>query len=332
MSITSIGKFLTSSGTPQAGRPESGVLHSCSIGIIECISRTVFSGDNCAHLRSQLSQLQDALTPDLKPQEASRVLGLLSGLLEEYRSTSRQAALAQTVEVQHIFAMLNQALIVLSDGRDSSVARLNKIQASLQQTSMIQDIVALKSSLADTVKFVQAESAQARAAVSEELSQFETEVVKAREFLGSTRGELAGRPEGVRRISEGLMNLLPGQALYAVVYLFDRLTAVKQRYGLEVAEELIFRIIKERLQPVATANTTYRWNSLSIVGLFERTRDLGALRLQVANLNRIPVVHRIALGNRKAVLTVTPSHLVAEGHSDPSLLVTQLDEFTGIYD
>lgn len=331
MSFTSIGRFLSTKTAQKSAQAvaSAGGPYDFSLGIIECINRTILAGENYSHLRSQLELAGGQITPDLNPEQARALLDSITQVLSEFRSTTQQSALAQAVEVQHIFAMLNQALIVLADGRDRSVARLNEIQQSLQRTSMIQDIVALKASLTDTVKFVEAESTQARASVNEELSHFEDEVVKAREFLGSTRIELAGRPEGVRRITDEIKALVPGQALYAVAYLFDRLQAVKQRYGPEVADEMIFRIIKERLQPVAPANTSYRWTSSSIVGVFHRGRDLEALRIEVANLNRTPVIHRIALGNRKAVLTVTPSHLVAEGVSDSSLLVTQVDDFTG---
>jgi hypothetical protein len=157
-------------------------------------------------------------------------------------------------------------------------------------------------------------------------------VSKAREFIGSTRVELAGRAEAIARIAECSQNLLPGEAVYVVAYLFERQHAVTQRYGPAVAEELIFRLIKERLQPVASASTMYRWSPSSLMGVFRRRRDLEALQLEVINLNRTPVVHRIALGNRTAVLTVAPSHLVAEAAPDsPALLIEQLDKFAGVH-
>jgi GGDEF domain-containing protein len=195
---------------------------------------------------------------------------------------------------------------------------------------MIEDIVALKSRLAETVRFLEAESAKAHESAAQELLRFETEVTEMREFLGNTRTELAGRPEAVSRIEDSLKKVVPGEALYLVAFRFDRLQSVAQRYGPAVADELIFRIIKERLQPVAPGDTAYRWTLSSLVAVFRRLRSLAALRTEVAKLNSAPLVHRIALGNRTAVMTVTPSHLVAEGVSEsPGQLIEQVDLFTG---
>ena len=141
--------------------------------------------------------------------------------------------------------------------------------------------------------------------------------------------ELGGRPEGVSEISESMKALAPGDAVYLVAYLWERLNAVTQRYGPGVAEELIFRLIKERLKPVMPANTMYRWTASSLVGVFSRPRDAEKLRREVADLNRSPLVHKIAVGGRTAVLTVSPSHLVAEGLSEPpTALIEQIDKFT----
>jgi len=331
MSITSIGKYLTSRERQQLPVPShvsAEPFRALCNGIIKCINHSVLTGDGCEGPRSELSRLTLGLTIEAKEEETAQVLDLISRVLSNHQSAARQTALDQAVEVQHIFAMLNQALIVLAEGSDRSVSRLSRIQELLQRTSQIKDIVALKASLSDTVKFVEAESIQTRDTASEHLAQFQTEVGKARVFLGNSKVEMAGRPEGITRISEGLRSLPAGQAMYAVAYVFDRLQAVKLRYGPEIADEMIFRIIKERVQPVSPANSSYRWTSSSIVGIFERPREMDALRLEVANLNRTPLVHKVTLGNRTAVLTISPSHLVTEGISNPENFAKQVDDFT----
>jgi hypothetical protein len=332
--MISIRKYLNmnAGGGREALDPDSkDALHSLLCGVLDAINQHVLSGDACGPQRLEVTQLREAVQRGWTEEEGAQAAHAISRILAEHHETVSRGATSLTVEMQHIFAMLNQALIVLADGHDRSVARLIKIQESLLRTSMIQDIVALKSSLADTVRFIQAESAEAHESAAQELARFETEVSRTREFLGSTRTELAGRPEGVTKIAESLKKVVPGEALYLVAFLFDRLQAVTQRYGPAVADELIFRLIKERLQPVAPSDTAYRWTPSSLVAVFRRPRDLAGLRKEVAILNGAPLVHRIALGNRTAVMTMTPSHLVAEGVSDsPAPLIEQVDRFTGI--
>jgi hypothetical protein len=143
--------------------------------------------------------------------------------------------------------------------------------------------------------------------------------------------EQAGRPEGVARITESLKTLPVGEGFYLVALMLDRMQAFIQRYGLPVAEELVFRVIKERLQPIVTGETTFRWTSSSLVAIFRGQMELGDLRAQVKEMNSLPLVHKIALGSRTAVLTIKPSHLVAEGlPGSADRLIELVDRFTGV--
>jgi len=331
--MISIRKYLDMdrAGGREAVDRESGeALHALLCGVLGAINQHVLTGDACGPQRLEVAQIKEAVRPGWSAEEALRAETALSQILVEHYETVQRSATALTIEMQHIFAMLNQALIVLGEGRDRSVARVTRILESLSRISMIEDMVALKSRLAETVRFLEAESAKAHESAAQELAGFEKEVGEIREFLGSTRTELGGRPEGVSKIEESLKKVVPGEALYLVAFRFDRLQSVSQRYGPAVADELIFRIIKERLQPVAPGDTAYRWTLSSLVAVFRRLRSLAALRTEVAKLNGAPLVHRIALGNRTAVMTLTPSHLVAEGVSEsPAQLIEQVDLFTG---
>ena len=300
-----------------------------SSGILDCISQFVLSGDANESPRSRLLQVKEALRPDLKLDEAVRAAESVSSILAAHHSFAQRAGVEQLAEAQHIFGMLNQALVVLGEGNERGFSRLCTIQESLQRASKMRDMPSLKASLAETVQFIHTESAGARETAALELGRFETEVASARAFLGATRLEMAGRPEGVNDISDSLKSLVPGEALYLVAYLCDRLSAVTQRYGPGVADELISHLIRERLKPVMPENTLYRWTPSSLVAVFSRPRNAEKLRSEVANLNRTPLVHKMALGGRTAVLTLSPSHLVAEGLSgSPSALIEQVDRFT----
>jgi hypothetical protein len=300
-----------------------------SVNLLDGILRQVLSGEGFGTLRRELEETRESLLRAETAEQISRVEATVARILAQYRADTQQAAMAQAVEVQHIFAMLNHALIVMAEGRDRSVSRLSEIQDTLQRTSRIPDIVALKSALADTVKFVERESAEAKIAISAELARLESEVGEAREFLSGARGELAGHADGVARIKEAATILGPGQAVYALVYLCDRLTGITQRYGAAVTEEFIFRIIRERLQPIHPSAMVYRWTSSGLVAVFVQQRDLAALQDKLAPLNRTPIVHRAALGNRTAVLTLAPSHLLLEsGPGGAAQMLEQVDRFT----
>lgn len=330
--MISIRKYLNLPGSDSSVTPDvysAEALLRFSAAVLDGIQRHVLTDAADEQRRRQVSEVKEALGAEWHPEEASLAAHTICRLLGEYSSRSRETALNQTIEMQHIFAMLNQALIVLAQGKDQSVARLNKIQDSLQRTSMIGDIVALKASLAETVRFVKQESERAGEEVTEELGKFEREVSKVREFLGNSRIELAGRPEALVTISEYSAQQAPG-VLCVLAYVCDRLHAVTQRYGPAVADELTFRLIKERIQPVAPVNTIYRWTPVSLVAVFRHGGDVTTLRAKVGELNRTRLLHQITLGNRTAALTLSPSHLMAEDPSgEADVLIEQVDRFTG---
>jgi hypothetical protein len=331
--MISIRKYLHQRGEPKVSGPtsdrcEPGCRFSASL--LDSINAFTLAGDACKALRGQVELVRDSLRPDWTPEQYGEAEVSVTRILNEYAASTRRAATNQAGEMQHIFAMLNQALIVLAEGRDQSVSRLSQIQQRLVQTSRIQDIVAMKASLTDTVEFVKEESVRAHTAASQELEGFQANVSEAREFLGNAACDFAGRPEAVARIVEELRNPAAAEALHMVAYSFDRLKAATKRYGPDVASELIFRLIRERVQPLVGAGDTYRWTASSLVAIFQRKVALDDLRKEVAALNRSPVVHRVSLGNRTAVLTIAPSHLVAEGSSGSAeKLIEQVDRFTG---
>jgi hypothetical protein len=135
----------------------------------------------------------------------------------------------------------------------------------------------------------------------------------------------------VRNISEGLQSVPPDHALYVIAFAFDQLYAVERRYGPEAAEDVMFRLIRERVQPLAPANSAYRWTPQSLVAVFERPRDFKQLQSAVEALNRAPLVQRISQGNTTALVTLNPSHLVAEGRTGlHDALIEEVDRFTGV--
>jgi hypothetical protein len=333
-SMISIRKYLNGERTNDAAQPEAGSQFSenllrFSSAVLDSIHDFVLTGDGGQARRPQLLAVKESLRRDLTAEEASRGASSVARLLADHQASLKRAGAEQVIEAQHLFAMLNQALVVLTEGSERGMSQLGTIQESLQRASTLRDVTSMKALLAETVQFVEKESTKVRETAAQVVGKFETEVSNVRKTLGNTRLELEGRPEGVSEISQSLKSLAPGEAIYLVAYLWERLTAVTQRYGQGVAEEMISRLISERLKPVMPGNTMYRWTPSSLVAVFSRPRDAEKVKKEVADLNRAPLVHKIVLSGRTAVLTISPSHMVAEGVSEPpAVLVEQVDKFT----
>jgi hypothetical protein len=161
----------------EAAEPVFGdTLYRFCSALLEAIHGEVLTVDGCDAFRRRWSELTDSLRPDWQPEDGSAAEDTARRIISEYRTAVQLSAAQQAIEIQQIFAIVNQALIVMSEGKDRTVSRLNGIQESLHRASMINDIVPPQSSLIATVDFINEEAAQAQEVTSREITQFSTEL------------------------------------------------------------------------------------------------------------------------------------------------------------
>ncbi len=305
----------------------SGLFKLCS-ALMDELGQRVLPRSRYEALSERFAEVRTEVLPELTEEDASRIAVKSSSILADYERLNQQQATSTAVEMQHIVGMLNQALMVLAGGSERSVSRLQSIQSALESASHLQDIVALKSSLSETIRFVRNENLREQQAATSEKEHFEKDLAKAREFLVANRSGLLTREEGIRAVSGMLSRVPAGCRVYAIAMAYERMPIVVQRYGPEVAEELVALLIRERLYVLAPGAIAYRWNVSNVVGFITQEQDLAALRKRAAELNQAQLVHRVWLGNRTAVLTMKPSYLVAEAGA-LELLVEEVDRFSG---
>jgi hypothetical protein len=299
-------------------------------GLMESIAEQVLNGKEHSQLRSEFDTLRAQLGPALQGEAAAVMRASAEHVLRQYATAVRQDATNRTIEMQHILEVLNQTLTGVASGSERSMSRLHKIQGSLQRASVMHDMTSLKSCLAETMQFIRTEAHREQEVSTRQMADLETELGAAREVANRFRPTLPGRPEGVRYICEELKAVPPQLSVCVLAYRFERLHALTQRYGADASEELLFRMIRERVQPLAPSGVSFRWSPSSLVAVFQHDRTLPEVVARAAALNRTPLVYRLPLGNRTATLTVHPSHLVAEASpGSAKSLIAEADAFTG---
>jgi hypothetical protein len=330
--MISIRKYLDRTDKPHDSNQDSETsgLYSLYSALLDDLDQRILTKSRFHSLNARFAEIRAEVSPDLGEAEAAGLASRSSAVLADYEKALQQQATSAAIEMQHIVGMLNQALMVLAGGSERSLSRLKNIQTSLEKASYLQDIVALKSSLSDTMQFVREETIREQQSAAREKELFEKDLAKAKEFLELTRSGLLGREDGRRALAGILREIPSGMAVYAVAFVFERMQSVIQRYGPEVAEEMMMLLIKERLQALAPDVPAYRWNPSSVVAFVVTEPDLAGLRARAEALNRAQLVHRAAVGSRTAVLTLKPSCLVIEAAGRPDVLVEELDRFTGL--
>jgi hypothetical protein len=329
--MVSIGPFLRARGEAAAS---AGIGQSLTPWV-ELVARLLAGVANYAApddgARCQIAALCTAVQGDLPPAEIANIGQAVESLLAGFHAAQRQKDARTAAEIQHIVSLLREALELVATGSERSVSRLKTVAEQLQRTARIHDVTTLRSSLAATIRYAEEEIGRERDASTREMAALEEQTERVRRAAqGGAAAAIPGRPEGVRAISGILQAAGDGHPVFSVALLLDRLEGMTMRYGPAVGDELVLRLVRERLQPLAPESAAFRWNGHSLVGVFSGSFDLAQLRARMEELNRQPLVHRAAHDGRVALLRISPSHLVTKGTGSPDALIEELDRFTGV--
>lgn len=339
--MVSIRKYLDMRNT-DAARPSSQhgptVPVSLCTGILNHIGAYILTGENGVELNARLEQVLSEVTGDLNDGAAERIDHLVRSALAAHATRQREATQRLAIETQHVVGVLNHALMALVGGSERSVSRLKRIQDSLQRTAQIRDVDALRDSLGEAMKLIADETRHEQEHSQRDLAAFESEVGKVRENLfANTVRRLPSRSAALLSLTEILASLESGASLCLVAQSFDNFRAVTQRYGPEPIDEIFFQTIRERIQPLSPISSSWQWSPSCIVSAFIKHCGITELQSEVAELSRNPLLHRMRLGSRTAVLKVGVSHLALiatrasaqqPGVIDPAV-IEQIDRFAG---
>ncbi len=316
-------------GDDSASAGSTPLLRLCA-GILEHIGAYVFTGE-FIKLRPQLEEARSAVNEDLSEPAAVQTGDAVRAALSLYSRELQEIQQSNAVEMAQMVGVLGHALTVLTGGNDRAVSRLRRIQSTVDHTASIQDLTAIRASLRDIVRLIGEETSKEQQAAMREREGLETQVVRFRERLaGNPNRRMQGREEAIRAIADSLAANEAGRQVWVISFVIDQLKAIVQRYGTEAVDDLLLQLIRERLQPVAPSCTAFRWSPSALVGVALLETDAADLNSKMARLNQTPLVGRIALGSRTAVLKVGLSHLVLEvkgSLTDRSL--NEIDRFTG---
>lgn len=339
--MISIRRYLREPGNPAAvaePAPGSAVLSELCASILDHIGVYLLTGEYIGW-RSRIDEPRNRLNAELQETEAAEIGQAVKSVLTDYNRAAQEAVQNTAIEMQQMVGVLSHALTVISGDSDRAVSRLRRIQETIQRTSSIQDVALLRASLRDIVQLIGEESSKERQFRTREREGLETQVVRFRELLaGNPNRRLPDRAEAIRGIRDLAMSAAPGKKVWVVAFALEQLGGMIQRYGVEAVDDLFFLLIRERLQPLGASCLSFRWGMSGIVGLLQLERELAEIQADMARLNRAPIIYRVALGNRTAVLKVGLSHMVREAPAPQGeaefacameQLAAEIDRFTG---
>lgn len=331
--IISLRKYLDAvTPAPRVEAPKPAL----SAGVLELVDRVLWAvGEYAFHddrYQEFRNEMQDHRLAVKKAGSIERIRKAAEGvenLLEAYRRSESWFQMTQAAEMQKILAMLNDTLVALSTGSDRSISRLRQIDTALNRAHGITDIVALKATVAETMRFVRTEMHRERETTTKLLASTEEEFRRVRKALAASSGVFPGRKEAARILS-GALRGGSRDRCFVAVFVVERYAALAARFGDELANNILHGFLRERLGPLAAAGGVFLWAPGCVVLVLERDGTLPEVRAEVAGVADAAYEYRVYMSDRVVPVALASRWMLCQGSDwDTESLLGEIDSFAG---
>jgi len=253
-------------------------------------------------ISAQMSSLRSRLEETAEPAKIAGLGDEAAEVFRQYRETLASLEKLNTEELQRMVTMLNATVAVLSAGSERSLTRLKQLESDLQQTSAIQDIVALRSRLSDCLQYVRTETELERSSHSREMAQIEQARHKVQESVALARCGTAGRVEAEASLSEHFKS----PSMYVIVVVLTRVRTVATRFGASVADRFVQLFAHDLVELLPSPKSVFRWSEQTLVVQVVYSGQQFQLKAEVQkDLASISNTRRMEIGQRTAMLLNT---------------------------
>lgn len=273
-----------------------------------------------------VSNVKDLVSRLDAADSALQLLAVATDALESYTKDIQGASeffAEHNSQMQSMVAMLTQTLAEVSGHSDASVARLHEIEQQIERASGLDNIRALRESLATCLSSVKEAVVQQRKATESTVERLRDHIKRAPQPPVEVP---APRPPG----SFALDGEAPGE--YVAAFKLQRADHILIRYG-ENARDQMLAFIGEGLKTVQGPNDRLmRWKGPTFVMFLSSPDSLHGIRRRLsAAVARIGQSY-IEVGKNAALLAVGVDWIVFPQSQYPSLdiLFAEVDLFLGV--
>jgi GGDEF domain-containing protein len=329
--VISIKKFLSSDN-----EAERALLHALRL-LVQGIGQHAVDGDAAESLRfrESMQKVYDALSEEIAPSELLVLAGsVLNGLEDHNRRTSIHFRL-QTAELQNMLKMLTFTVGVVTSLGNTNVGRLSEIEKQVESTSKLDDVLVIKSKLADCLADIRNEAERQRRETGETMEQLTRGLNQARSratgVLDRTAPDVVTglplRPEAELALANSGRS---GSQAYAAVLVLDRLQSLNMRFGRETGDEVLVafaRMVRKELTP---DDRLFRWSGPTLLALLPRGGTVERVRSEVARIMENKLEHTVQTASRSVMFPIAARWTVFPMMAAPRLLYQKIDAFAAL--
>ena len=228
--------------------------------------------------------------------------------VEHFTRRTTEHLREQGSQMQSMVAMLTDTLADVSGQSEASIARLQAIERQIERASSLDDIPALRASLASCLAGVKEAAVQQRKAAV-------TTVERLHDHIKS----LPQSPIGVAAPSGGTRPPPAGTAEYVAAFKLQRADNILTRFGEGVRDQML-SVIAEGLRSVqGTRDRLMQWKGASFVMLLNSSESVAALQRRYSAVVAKIGQRYVEVGKNSALLAVGVDWVVYPQARYPSL-------------
>lgn len=282
--------------------------------------------------RQDIGSLESETT-ERTPNDLLVAAGTTMRALEEYNQRTSRFIRRQGVELQKMIAMLTETVITIGSGSDQSVNRLQEIEKRLENTAILEDVQALKSSLSECLKTVREETIRQKSAGESTLQKLRRKLASVQESTGIARGpsldldKVTGLPSYEEALKAIRTAIHSSKRTYVVCAVVGRVQAVNARFGYAIGDRLL-NLFRGHFQAgLAQKDQVFRWRGPVFVALLEREETIDRIRTEIRRFADVKHNELVDLGNRTVLMPVSAGWAVFTAVHPEDALIKKIENF-----
>jgi len=276
---------------------------------------------------------------DLKDGTPASEILVLAGqalkALEGYNARATKQMHAQCEDLQNMVAMLTRTMAAITSGSQSSISRLQEIEATLQTASQLEDFHTAKIRMSECLDVLGKEIVRHRSESAKQVSEMHSAVQGLCSRTAHTAEELA-RKDPLTKLPEragaevALAAVVKESRLvFAAVFATDRLDLINARFGRAVGDDVLVFFCLHVAQALKEGDRLYRWTGPAILAILHRNASLPSVREDMNGLFAKRLTMNVTSENRSVLLAVPAKWMVFAAQEIRPLprLIQSIDAF-----
>ncbi len=302
---------------------------------LQGIALHAVEGDKSDHdrFRADINEFATKITPDLPMPQLLLAVGGALQTMEDYNRRSSKVIGRLNGELQNMVSMLTQTVITIGSSGESSVAKLQNIEKSIERVRMLEDMQLLKLRLGDCLEAVREEALRQKTDGQSILENLKKEVETSRERTGSVGTAvdldaatgLPSKTEAMKAIKTAVA--LPRNKFLAIAVV-SRVQAVSARFGYAIGDRVLAAFAEHFRCNLGASDQVFCWDGPTLVAMLQRESPIETVRTEIRRFAEIKLEKTVELGNRTVLLPISATWSIFSVAPPMNELLKKMEAFT----